>query len=185
MAYVMDARLAGMAWSGDGVAAGQNIQPPEATMKRTLLGALLALALLVTAGSAGATVSMTSCGMAYIPPTLAYQSYGDNWGNLALYVANITDETVHVKITLYYTSGTVERVWETDIAPHAIYYNYYDGADHPASPTPTYYGTIEWTAQFCTQKALVATAVAIRQHGPATQLTRDSFTLPVNGGLPF
>jgi len=147
---------------------------------------LLALALLVTAGPAVPSTT-TSCGMAYIPSFETFRKDSTFYCNVHFNISNITDDVVHIKITLYYQSGVIEKTWEADIAPHASYLVGYVGSDHPYDPHPVYYGTVEWTAQFCTQKALIANAFAEEYVTPANYSyhARAIRAIPINGGLPF
>lgn len=153
-------------------------------MKRMLVAVLLAMALVLAAGPAVPSTT-TSCGMAYVPPFFAFHVDSDKWAVLLLFITNITDDVVHAKITTYYNDGTVQFVWETDIAPHGTYYRSYDGFEHPADPLPSYSATIEWTAQFCTQKALIANANISHSNKYTDGHTWAGYNVPINGGLPF
>ena len=153
-------------------------------MKRLLIGLLLAMALVVSVGPAGATGTTTSCGQAYIAPFFAFHASASNRGDFILMVSNVSEDTVHVKITLYYQTGTEDGIWETDLAPNCTYRVSYDGSNHTDVPSH-HFGKIEWTAQFCTQKPLIASAVVFQQYVDTVGRAMGGCAVPINNGLPF
>lgn len=173
-------------------------------MKKYLIAVLVLSLLMSVFVFANVSSAALSSGKAIIPPIASSNNGTSSYAYSTLSFANITDDPITVKITLYNTDGSIFKDDGSGstgeiISVYSTALNYSDNLSEDATltcilnghtqagihilSTTTFsgYGIIEWS-QNCSQlKAMIAQAYFFNDiNGKVSRAA-----IPINGGMPF
>lgn len=145
----------------------------------------LALALALTASGVMAQTT-TSGGQALVPPFHLFYSSNTERIDFAMQLANLSDDTIYVRVTYFDRLGAVAKTDEFDIGPKQGSGSSLSTSSTPGTTPLVFYASVEWTGPFTTRKPLIAHAYTryYVQSG-SNYRAQDVNSLPINCGMPF
>ena len=168
-------------------------------MKRLLVVLTVLLSLF-----AGVAIASANSGSAIIP-LYAASNYAGYRYSTWVYLSNITDQDINVKVTLYKTNGTIltDTVGEyinghylsnyndklTDaslsftLGPNSFGKFSINSNEHPNTGTTAGYGIIKWEQDSKAVQGLVAHAIGY--YVMTSNPVPSQLAIPINNGLPF
>jgi hypothetical protein len=174
-----------------GTAASARRIPPTPCIRRIKMNrilkavSLMVLTLLLSLpGSYAQADTTTSGGQAIVPPFTVQYLAATHYSSIAMSLANISNDPIHLVIKYYKQSGEVAKTIEMDLAAKESTVAYFDGAENP-NTAMSCYGVVRWTGPGTLQKPLIAQGYSYYYY--MTSAFRNYFAtgLPINNGMPF
>lgn len=145
---------------------------------------VVALALALAAPDAKAQTT-TSGGQAIVAPFHLFYSSSTERIDFSLQVANLSNDTVHVRVTYFDQLGAVAKTEEFDLNARQAKGSSLSTASTPGTTPLNFYASIEWTGPFSARKPMIAHAYTRYYVQTGTFRAQDVTSIPINCGMPF